>query len=260
MQERINHPAKWVYKLPPELNYEVGALLEPLSVAIQAVRRAEQCTTPLVRDNWLIFGAGAVGLLTAVAAQAAGVKNIVMADIDQGRLDFAKEMGFATITYTVRPQRSKSVEEGMTLAASTAREIGELKWPDGTAVSRANIAFECTGVPSCVQTSIYVSKPNARVEYLSEGSGWRDNKRTIGQEAFLVITSLLTTRLTGDKIRRVCCYRRPRYSQPHATHLRRYLEGDHIDSYVAICQCVSESNRDSCSVGIGVTIGWRHGP
>jgi len=157
LQERINHPANWVYKLPPEINYEVGALLEPLAVAVQAVRRAEQCTTPFVRDSCLIFGAGAVGLLTAVAAQAAGVKKIIMADIDQGRLDFAKEKGFAMATYTVRPRRSNSAEEAMGIAASTSREIGEVRWPDGTPVSKVNIVYECTGVASCVQASIYVS-------------------------------------------------------------------------------------------------------
>jgi L-iditol 2-dehydrogenase len=146
-----------VYKLPPEINYEVGALLEPLAVAVQAVRRAEQCTTPFVRDSCLIFGAGAVGLLTAVAAQAAGVKKIIMADIDQGRLDFAKEKGFAMATYTVRPRRSNSAEEAMGIAASTSREIGEVRWPDGTPVSKVNIVYECTGVASCVQASIYVS-------------------------------------------------------------------------------------------------------
>lgn len=158
LQERVNHPARWVHKLPAKIEYEVGALLEPLAVAIQAVRRAEQCSTPFIRDNCLIFGAGAVGLLTAVASRAAGVKNIITADIDQGRLDFAKEKGFATVTYTVRPQKSNSVEEAMSIAASTAREIGELKWPDGTVVSKANVVYECTGVASCVQASVYVSK------------------------------------------------------------------------------------------------------
>lgn len=158
LQERINHPARWVHKLPAELNYELGALLEPLAVAIQAVRRAEQCTTPFVRDSCLIFGAGAVGLLTAVAAQAAGVKNIIMADIHEGRLDFAKVKGFATTTYAVQPRKTNSIDEAMSVASSTAREIGDLTWPNGTRVGKVNTAYECTGVASCVQASIYVSE------------------------------------------------------------------------------------------------------
>ncbi|KAJ8125548.1 hypothetical protein O1611_g8094 [Lasiodiplodia mahajangana] len=36
LQERVNHPASWVHKLPPALDYETGALLEPLSVAVHA--------------------------------------------------------------------------------------------------------------------------------------------------------------------------------------------------------------------------------
>ena len=159
LQERVNHPVQWVHRLPAGVGYEVGALLEPLAVAIHAMRRAEQCTTPFIRDGCLIFGAGAVGLLTAVACRAAGVKNIIMADIHQGRLDFAKEKGFATVTYTVRPQRPSSAEEEMDIAMSTAHEISDLRWPDGTGVSKVSVVFECTGVASCVQASVYVSKP-----------------------------------------------------------------------------------------------------
>lgn len=157
LQERINHPVKWVHKLPAELDYETGALLEPLAVAIQAVRRAELCTDPSMRSTCLIFGAGAVGLLTAVAAQAVGMENIVMADVHQGRLEFAKDNEFATSVYTVQPQKTSSIDEMMDLAKATAREVGEMRWPDNTPICKVDIAFECTGIASCVQASIYVS-------------------------------------------------------------------------------------------------------
>lgn len=156
LQERLNHPANWVYKLSPELNFETGALLEPLSVAVQAVRRVR--TPP--RDNkgtCLIFGAGAVGLLCSVAAQATGYSKVVMAEIDQNRLNFAKEHGFAESIYAVKPRRGATVEEKLAIAKETALEIVTNTWADGGVVGKTDVVFECTGVESCTQASIYVS-------------------------------------------------------------------------------------------------------
>ena len=36
-------------------------------------------------------------------------------------------------------------------------EVGEMRWPDNTPICKVDIAFECTGIASCVQASIYVS-------------------------------------------------------------------------------------------------------
>ncbi|KAI8648282.1 hypothetical protein NCS55_01497400 [Fusarium keratoplasticum] len=158
LQQYVNHPASWVHPLPADLEYDIGALLEPLAVAVQAVRRAKKVNTTFDMDDVLIFGAGAVGLLTAVAAQAAGAVNIVVADIDKGRLSFAKEHGFASNTYLVEPKRSESVEAAMDVAKATAQAIGNLEWPNGRLVSKLNVVFECTGVASCVQASIYAAR------------------------------------------------------------------------------------------------------
>ncbi|OQU97217.1 Alcohol dehydrogenase GroES-like domain-containing protein [Cladophialophora immunda] len=85
LQERIIHPAKWVHRLPDCLTFDDGALLEPLSVACHAVRRAG--VTPA--STCLVFGAGAVGLLCAAVARSKGCARIVMCDIDKRRVNFA---------------------------------------------------------------------------------------------------------------------------------------------------------------------------
>ena len=158
LQEYVCHPANWLHPLPGTLDYEVGALLEPLAVAVQAVRRIKKLSAPQALDNILIFGAGAVGLLTAVAARAAGAKNIAIADIHKGRLDFAKEKGFASTVYAVEPKKTQIVHDAMALARLTAEEIGQLNWPSGRAIDKFNVVFECTGVASCVQASVFVSQ------------------------------------------------------------------------------------------------------
>lgn len=156
LQELVDHPIRWVHRLPPELGFETGALLEPLAVAIHAIRRAGQDTISS-RRACLIYGAGAVGLLCAVAARAEGCKDIVMVDIDKGRLDFALAQGFASVIYAAQPRRGQTIEEKLDIARETAADITELKWPDGEAIGKVQRTFECTGAESCLQSSIYVS-------------------------------------------------------------------------------------------------------
>ena len=156
LQERVNHPAKWVHKLPITIPYEVGALLEPLAVSVHAFRRSG---TVLIgeRDACLIFGAGAIGLLCSLVAQAEGCKDIIMVDIDEHRLQFALENDFAQVTYGVKPRRGTTLEEKKKIARETAQSISEMKWRDGQLVGQVQRVFECTGVESCLQSSVYVS-------------------------------------------------------------------------------------------------------
>ncbi|KAI0530109.1 alcohol dehydrogenase [Xylaria digitata] len=162
LQECINHPASWVHKLPPTLDYETGALLEPLSVAVQAVRRLPE---PPKNNSGacLIFGAGAVGLLCSVAAQAAGFSRVIVVDIDEDRLKFAQSNDFVTVGYAIKPRRGATAEEKLSIAKHTAEQIASAVWPDGKSVGRLDATFECTGVESCIQTSIYATKPGGAV-------------------------------------------------------------------------------------------------
>jgi L-iditol 2-dehydrogenase len=154
LQQRINHPAKWCYRLPGEMSLDVGALLEPLGVALHAFRRSQMPKGATV----LVFGAGAVGLLCAAVAKLKGAGKVVIADIDAGRLEFAVKNGFAHESYTVPMRRGKDIDENLTIAKETAVEAGKV---DG--IGEYDVTFECTGVPSCVQAGIYVSLDLARM-------------------------------------------------------------------------------------------------
>lgn len=134
------------------MTFDEGALLEPLSVAIQSVRRSNM----KAGSTCLVFGAGAVGLLCAFVAKMQGCGNIVMADIDAGRLQFAVDAGFVSAVVTVDAKRPSTVEEKLEYAKDVALKIGAHQWPDKTGVGRLDVAFECTGVETCLQSSIYV--------------------------------------------------------------------------------------------------------
>ncbi|WPH04095.1 sorbitol dehydrogenase-like protein [Acrodontium crateriforme] len=162
LQERINHPAQWCHKLPEDVSLDVGALLEPLGVALHAFRRS------LMPSNGnatvLVFGAGAVGLLCAAVATLRGAKKVIIADIDAGRLDFAVKNGFAHGSYLVPMKRGTDIDENIAIAKETAAAIGTVD-----SIGEVDVVFECTGVPSCVQASIFATRPGGRVMLVGMG-------------------------------------------------------------------------------------------
>lgn len=83
------HPANLCFKLPENVSLEEGAMCEPLSVGVHACRRANISPETKV----LIIGAGPIGLVTMLAARAFGAPKIVMVDVDDLRLSFAKDLG-----------------------------------------------------------------------------------------------------------------------------------------------------------------------
>jgi L-iditol 2-dehydrogenase len=166
LQERINHPANFCHKLPKELSLDMGALLEPLSVAIHGNRRAQLRPGAKV----LVFGAGAVGLLVAaVARMQVEDCEVVIADIDAGRVDFAVKNGFAHGGFCVPLKSAKSLEEQLTLAQGTAKEIGKCEIGGGT-LGQVDAVFECTGVPSCLQAAIYAANAGGRIMLIGMGT------------------------------------------------------------------------------------------
>jgi len=143
------------FRLPDALSYEDGALLEPLSVCIHSVCRAGMKQGA----RCLVFGAGAVGLLCAAVAKFEYKSPVVITDVDECRVTFALEHGFADVGFVVNPKKSGTIESCLSIAKDLALEIGKLKWPGGEEVGQFDHIFECTGIESCVQTSIYVSFP-----------------------------------------------------------------------------------------------------
>lgn len=154
LQERIIHPAKWCHKLPKEVSLDFGALVEPLSVAKHAQDRAKLPAGSTV----LVFGAGAVGLLCAAMSKVAGAKTVIIADIQEDRVKFAVENRFADASIVVPMKRPESIADKLEFAKEVA-DLAKNAEVNGQALGEVNAVFECTGVESCLQASIYVSPP-----------------------------------------------------------------------------------------------------
>lgn len=86
-------PEENLVRLPDALSLKVGALIEPIAVAVHTLR--ETAFTP--GDNALVFGAGTIGLCTALTLRLSGAREIVVAESDESRLALAKKLGFETI-------------------------------------------------------------------------------------------------------------------------------------------------------------------
>jgi len=87
--EYVAWPADFVFHLPENMTYDHGALMEPLAVGMHAVRRSRLKPGEPV----IILGAGTIGLVTLLAAKAAGAGEIIVADLEDVRLNMAQELG-----------------------------------------------------------------------------------------------------------------------------------------------------------------------
>lgn len=93
MAEYIAIPADQIVKLPDNISDEVGALIEPIAVAVHTLR--ETHFTP--GDTALIFGCGTIGLCLALTLRIFGAGDMILVDTDDTRINLAKELGFEAI-------------------------------------------------------------------------------------------------------------------------------------------------------------------
>lgn len=89
----------------------------------------------------VICGAGPIGLVTLLAAAAAGAEPIVVTDLDGGRLEVAR--GLVSRVRTVLVQKGERPED---IGGRIVEALGQ----------EAKVVLECTGVESSVHSGIYV--------------------------------------------------------------------------------------------------------
>ena len=146
-----------LHRLPSNVSLDLGAILEPLGVAIHASRRAQL----VPGSTTLVFGAGAVGLLCAAMCKVSGASTVIIADIQAERVAFAVENGFAHGGFVVPMKRGQNIEEKLQIAKETAELAGQTETIGGGSLGEVDAVFECTGVEACTQAAIYVSLRSA---------------------------------------------------------------------------------------------------
>jgi len=91
--EFVAVPARILHRLPESLPFAEAAMLEAVAVAIHAVNLAEISSN----NTALVIGAGTIGILTMQALNAAGCARVFVTDVDEDRLEMARQLGATEI-------------------------------------------------------------------------------------------------------------------------------------------------------------------
>ena len=89
LKEYVSHPADMCFKLPDNVSTMEGALVEPLAVGLHATSLGGVS----LGQSVVILGAGCIGLVTLLSAKARGAAKVIVADLHEKRLEFARQMG-----------------------------------------------------------------------------------------------------------------------------------------------------------------------
>ena len=134
------HPAAFTYKLPDNVTFAEGAMVEPFAVGMQAAARAR--ITP--GDTAVVTGCGTIGIMVALAALAGGCSRVLISDLSETKLKLAET--YAGIT-------GVNLREKDIVSATAEATEG---WG-------ADIVFECSGAPAAVRDLFKIVRPGGTV-------------------------------------------------------------------------------------------------
>ncbi|MFC1942556.1 2,3-butanediol dehydrogenase [Chloroflexota bacterium] len=120
-----------LYKLPDSVSDEIGVLVEPLAVAIHAIRLGKVH----IGDTVAVVGDGTIGLCALLAARASGASEVYVVAKHKLRGEFATAMGATAVIY---PGEGDPV-----------RQLKDL-----TSGLGADVSIECVGRPDTPQLAV----------------------------------------------------------------------------------------------------------
>ncbi|MEM7358786.1 MAG: L-threonine 3-dehydrogenase [Pseudomonadota bacterium] len=112
-------PAFNAFKIPDNISDELAAIFDPFGNAVHTA-----LSFNLTGEDVLITGAGPIGIMAAAVAKHVGARFVVITDVNEYRLQLAREMG-ATRAVNVMEEDLKSVmdELGMTEGFDVGMEM-----------------------------------------------------------------------------------------------------------------------------------------
>lgn len=140
-QQYVSIPERLVFKLPDTMNYDDGAMVEPVAVGVAAVRTFSM---DVKGKNILVLGAGTIGNLVAQSAKAMGASSVTITDICDEKLEIAKKCG---IDHTV----------------NTLKEDLKVKLEEFYGVDGLDGALECVGSEITANQAIHVCRKESEI-------------------------------------------------------------------------------------------------
>ncbi len=113
-----------VIPLPDNIPLDIAAIMDPLGNAVHTALAFD-----LVGEDVLITGAGPIGIMAAAVAERAGARRIVLTDIEDWRLNFAKKLTSRTRVVNTMNEDLRVVmdEIGMTEGFDVGMEMSGAK-------------------------------------------------------------------------------------------------------------------------------------
>ena len=136
MAEFIKLPVSCLMMLPDGMSPGVGALIEPLAVAVHGIARTSLVSTEVA----VVLGAGPIGLLTGLALKAHQVPHVIISDVFSNRIELARSLGLE--------------------AAAAGPEVFD-RVMKITAGNGADALFECAGHPSSAREMTQLARSRA---------------------------------------------------------------------------------------------------
>lgn len=142
LAEYIALPSELVFRLPDELSYDEGVLVEPLSIAVYAVRKAGVN----VGDQIAVVGQGPIGLLVDFVAKASG-GTVFGFDKHDTRLSYASDQGY--------------IYKGFNIGTAEYMQLFR-----GEAIDGADIVFEAVGSDTSAKLAFDLAGSGGKVVVL----------------------------------------------------------------------------------------------
>ncbi|KAF2128000.1 GroES-like protein [Dothidotthia symphoricarpi CBS 119687] len=152
-------PQDFVYRIPEAMGLDEAVLVEPLAVAVHAVRLGDVRAGETV----VVVGGGTIGVLVASVARQFGAHRVVVCDVLEGKLGFVRGwVGCETFLVDggVGGERN---------AMRLLREFGLEEEGVDTVGGRVDTVIEASGAASSVEMGIHVLRPGGK--YVQTGVG-----------------------------------------------------------------------------------------
>jgi threonine dehydrogenase-like Zn-dependent dehydrogenase len=135
--------AAWLHRLPDNLSWTQGALVEPFSCGYYATVRADNLDAS---DTVVVLGAGPIGLGVVAAAAGRGAR-VLVAEPSAARGELARTLGADDVL--------DPTDEGF------QAHVADLTGGEG-----ASVVFEASGKPAAMATALEVAGFRARLVYI----------------------------------------------------------------------------------------------
>jgi threonine 3-dehydrogenase len=99
-------PAENVFVVPPHIDDDVAAVLDPLGNATHTALRYD-----VVGEDVLITGAGPIGLMATAIVRHIGARHVVVTDVNRVRLDMAAKLGASRVVDARSQQLAQTMDE-----------------------------------------------------------------------------------------------------------------------------------------------------